>query len=326
MPARQRGPYIAKKGKLMTDTVKENSRGKSKILWGFYIFAVASSAACVILRLLVLIFDFDFNLGLYKPDAVLPQVFAAFLVFVIIALLFSIKIGNDARLPDKLPPVSRLLTFISALAGFSMLATVAMQLIMKVSFEITLTGWKSTLASGLELAMQVFALPTALYFIVMAVRQNPYRASTAALGFFPVLWAAAYLMCVYFDTSTTLNNPLRILEQASLVVVMAYLLMELRCLVGKARPNLYIAFGMILMVMVASSSLPTFLLTIARRMNLSVDTMFDATKICIAVYAAVRVADMIKSAVKTPNLGGQGEGLFEPADQEKEQDEPSGEE
>ena len=280
----------------MTDTVPVNADKKAKSLWGFYIFAVAASVVGATLRLLVVLYDYDFKLGLYNQGAILPHIFNAFLLASIVVLLFSVLLGRRASLPTELPRVGRLLTFISSLTGFSMIATAVMQLLMRVSFEIMLAGWKSTLASALEIAMQVFALPTALYFILMAVRQNPYRPSTAALGFFPVLWSAAYLMCVYFDTSTTLNNPLRILEQASLIVVMAFLLMELRCLVGKAKPHLYIAFGMILMVMVASSSLPTFLLTLAGKLKVSVDTIFDTTKLCIVVYAAVRVANVNKGS------------------------------
>lgn len=286
----------------MTDTIPASSEKRAKkvkFLWFFYVFAIVASAAGTLLRLVVLLYDYDYELGLYKSDAVLPQIFRAVLIVCVAALLTTIKAGGQAGLPGRLLPVGRLLTFISALAGFSMFATVVMQLLMKLSFEISLQGWKSTLASGLEVAMQVFALPSALYFIVMAVRQNPYRPSTAALGFFPVLWAAAYLMCVYFDTSTTLNNPLRILEQASLIMVMVFMLMELRCLVGKAKPHIYITFGMIVMVMVTSASLPTFLLTLAMKMKVSVDTIFDATKLCIAAYAAVRVADMIRAAGKS---------------------------
>ena len=68
---------------------------------------------------------------------------------------------------------------------------------------------------------------------------------------------------------------------------------------GKAKPHIYITFGMIVMVMVTSASLPTFLLTLAMKMKVSVDTIFDATKLCIAAYAAVRVADMIRAAGKS---------------------------
>lgn len=283
----------------MTDSmpaVPEENKRRSAVLWRYYVFAAAASVAGAVLRLVLLLYDYDFKLGLYKAGTVLPQVFTVFLG-VSVALLLTIPlVCRNIALPTELPPVSTKLTFVSALTGFAMFATVVMQLIMRLSFDIELSGWKSTLASGLEIAMLAFALPSAAYFIVMAVRRDPYKPSTTALGFFPVLWASAYLMCVYFDMSTTLNNPLRILEQASLIVVMAFMLMELRCLVGKAKPHIYITFGMTAMVMVTSSSLPTLLLTMARKMKVSVDTIYDAAKICLAAYIAVRLADLIRAA------------------------------
>jgi hypothetical protein len=283
----------------MTDSmpaVPEENKRRGAALWCYYIFAAAASVAGAVLRLVLLLYDYDFKLGLYKAGTVLPQVFTVFLG-VSVALLLTIPlVCRNIALPTELPPVSTQLTFVSALTGFAMFATVVMQLIMRLSFEIGLSGWKSALASGLEIAMQAFALPSAAYFVAMAVRRDPYKPSTAALGFFPVLWASSYLMCVYFDMSTTLNNPLRILEQASLIVVMAFMLMELRCLVGKAKPHIYITFGMTAMVMVTSSSLPTLLLTMARKMDVSVDTIYDAAKVCLAAYIAVRLADMIRAA------------------------------
>lgn len=283
----------------MTDTmpaVPEKNKKRVALLRSYYAFAVAASAAGAVIRLVLLLYDYDFKLGLYKAETVLPQVFTAVLAVSVALLLTTVIVCRNTALPAELPPVSTKLTFVSALTGFAIFATVVMQLLMHLSFDIELSGWKSALASGLEIAMQAFALPSAAYFIVMAVRRDPYKPSTAALGFFPVLWASAYLMCVYFDISTTLNNPLRILEQASLIVVMAFMLMELRCLVGKAKPHYYVAFGMTAMVMVTSSSLPTLLLTIVKKMEVSVDTIYDAAKICLAAYIAVRLADMIRAA------------------------------
>lgn len=282
----------------MTDSVLANPEKNKNIkaLWSYYIFAIIASVAGVVLRFMLLVRDYDFDLGLYKTDTVLPTIFRIVLFISVVCILTSIWTTKRSDLPDTLPPVGRFLTFVSSLAGFSMIATLVMRLLKNLTFQMLLEGWKSSLASGLEIAMQIFTIPTALYFIVMAVRQDPYKPSTAALGFFPVLWSAAYLMCIYFDTSTTLNNPLRILEQFSLIVVMAFLLMELRCLVGKPKPHVYIAFGMAVMVTVSAASLPTFLLVLAMKMRLTVDTVFDAAKLCIAVYAAVRVADMIRAA------------------------------
>lgn len=282
----------------MTDSTAPGTPAQKKkrgSLFGAYLaFAALAAAAGAAIQLALLLTDYNFKLGLYKSGSVLPEVFAALLLAAVAALLTLPIIGRNRELPETLPPVGRTLTFVSALTGFAMLATVVMQLYMNLSFEITLEGWKSTLASGLEIAMLVFALPSAGYFVVMAVRRDPYRRSTAALGFFPVLWAAAYLMCVYFDTSTTLNNPLRIIEQAALIALMVFMLMELRCLVGRAKPQLYMTFGMIALVMVTASSLPTLILTLAMKMSVSVDTIYDAAKLCLAAYIAARLTSVIR--------------------------------
>ncbi len=265
-------------------------------MFGAYlIFTVAAALAAAGLQLYLLLTDYDFTLGLYKSGSSLPTVLAALLVAATAVLLTLILTGRKYKMSDALPPVGRGLTFISALTGFAMIGTVVMQLMLGLKYKMMFEGWKSALATGLEVCLLAFALPSALYFIVMALRRDPYQRSTAALGFFPVLWAAAHLMCVYFDASTTFNNPLRILEQAALIAVMLFFLMELRYLIGRAKPLLYLAFGMITLLLIAASSLPTFIMILLMKMDLSVDTIYDAAKLCMAMYIAARLVGVIRA-------------------------------
>jgi hypothetical protein len=282
-------------GSAPSPMTNRTNKKKNMLLGGYLIFAGIAAAASAAVQLMLLLTDYDFTLGLYNSGSVLPETFAVLLLAAVAILLTLPIIGKKTELPSVLPPVSRGLTFVSALTGFALIATVVMQLFMNLTFEISLEGWKSILAAALEIAMLVFALPSAGYFIIMAIRREPYRRSTAALGFFPVLWAASYLMCVYFDTSTTLNNPLRIIEQAALIALMVFMLMELRTLIGRAKPHLYMMFGMIALVMITASSLPSLILTLAMKMSVSVDTIYDAAKLCLAAYIAVRLTSVVRA-------------------------------
>lgn len=281
----------------MTDTqptLKPAKKKRSAVFCAYLIFSLTAAVAAACVQLFLLLTDYDFTLGLYNSGSTLPSLFAVLLLVAVTALLTLPLVGRKIAMAPALPPVGRGLTFISALTGFALIATVVMQLFLGLAFNTELEGWKSSLAAVLGVAMLIFAAPSAAYFIVMAVRRDPYRRSTTALGFCPVLWSATYLMCVYFDTSTTLNNPLRIIEQAALISIMVFLLMELRYLIGRASPHLYMMFGMITLVMVTASSLPTLILTLAMKMPVSVDTIYDAAKLCIAAYTAVRVGSVIR--------------------------------
>ena len=65
-----------------------------------------------------------------------------------------------------------------------------------------------------------------------------------ALGFFPPV-ACALLVCIlYFDTSLEMNAPLKVTAQCALLPLMLYFTAELRYLLDRALPRLYLALAL----------------------------------------------------------------------------------
>ncbi len=94
-------------------------------------------------------------------------------------------------------------------------------------------------SSYLALAAAVALLLSMLHTLLC---EAGYRIK--ALGFFPPV-ACALLVCIlYFDTSLEMNAPLKVAAQCALLPLMLYFTAELRYLLDRALPRLYLALAL----------------------------------------------------------------------------------
>lgn len=157
-----------------------------------------------------------------------------------------------------LPTVSVILAITGALIGITASFLVGKELNRSVPFSddlypalpaviatlvaalLLLTFGKGLFASISSLLL----LGTALY---AALSESKFRtaapATVALLGFLPVLASAALTAYYYFDTSIEMNAPFKVLLQTALLFSMLYFTGELRFLLNRSQPRLYLSLS-----------------------------------------------------------------------------------
>jgi len=251
----------------------------------FFFLTVALSVLVIALRTVSLYSCYDASLGLYDNGAVLPVIVNIVTVVSLIVIAgFPFVVDKNAKLPINLPKVGRFITFASSLCGFTLLITLVFQFIVGVDFMGV-----SMLSAGLKLVMLISSVPAAMYFLVIAVKDSPKKNIMALLGFFPTLWTALYLMCVYFDKSSVIANPVRIMTQLSLIAAMVYFLFELRFLVGRARPRYYLTFANVALFLCSVSCVPKLIASIPMKWQMTPEIVCGIVEMSFVVYIIARV-------------------------------------
>ncbi len=176
-------------------------------------------------------FFYDKGTNYFVPDALLFR-FAVIFAF----LAFAAAIANAIIIPkeeiaQKSPFGSDLLTALPAALGFGV-GGIFMVIEFAKSQKI------------LFLIATLFLLISAAHVLLCETD----RVKTF-LGFAPPIACALLVAVLYFDTSLEMNAPLKVAAQCALLPLMLYFTAELRYLLGREIPRLYLALALISIVL-----------------------------------------------------------------------------
>lgn len=261
---------------------------------------IAVCAAAVVLaaaRSWLMLAYYDGASTIWEAGTVLPAVLnvitlAAALAAACLPAAVIRKDGSNIKLPGK---TGRFTSFAAMLCGFTVIALPVLCYIYCSGGEVTqYTGNMSLAAQIVVILAAVFAVPAAMRFFMIALGREPFGKISSAFGFFAVLWTAAFLMTVYFDRSSLLNDPLRVMTQLSLLITMAYLLFELRMNVSVPKPRALLGAAFAAIVVSSSSVIPKLVYILAKNPGASVITVYTMTEACILLYIASQCVAVIR--------------------------------
>ncbi len=89
----------------------------------------------------------------------------------------------------------------------------------------------------------LFSLLSCIYFCMVGFRFCPHGDKRALAGFAPTFFCALLIAYVYFDMTVAMNNPQKLLLQFGFASLMLYCTSELRFVLCKPAPRLYLGFG-----------------------------------------------------------------------------------
>lgn len=259
----------------------------------FFIMTAVLAIAAALTQTILFYSDYDERLNLYHTGVTLPGILY---IAVFIAALFCASayfITKDNAQTQILPSPDRFVVFAAILGGFQLLAAVLFNL------YYYMAGMYTGMTS-LRAAVLITAVPAAIYFIITALSRNPKKTVLILCGFFTVIWAALYLMCIYFDMSSPLNSPIRILNQLSLITIMLYFIFEIRYLLDKPRPRLYLPASLLAMLFISLSSGSDLLLTFTGFRASTHDTVFRITEVAILLYITARLRSVVMNNRRSP--------------------------
>lgn len=252
-------------------------QGYVMLLLVFALIAVIAQTAAVML-------GYDAAMHVYKfgnPIGTIVGWMLAVMVCVHLSSFFVLK-GNKE--PSAFPPCDQITSFFAMMGGLLAGASSLLR-----AWEIRqATGSVSTVVVLLALA----SLPTAAYFVLLALRMKEGEPMMTALGFFPVLWLAFCLMHCYFEAHAVITDPMRTLFQLSLVAMMLSFLGELKMRVGKNGSRLFFAASGAAVILGLCSALSMILLRVVVHRLSNGELLLSLAELAFSLYLFLRLYRM----------------------------------
>ncbi len=248
--------------------------------------ALTVTLATVILRLIALLRSFDAALG-YFTSPTLSTVMTSLLIAVV---LFAAVFTHELKELFSFSPDYRDLPTLFS-AAFSVIALAL--------FAFTFPGEADTLRP-LALTMAILSVPAALgsavLFALRIFRPRAESRRLALLSLCPVLLSLLIAFYYFFESSTMLNNPNKLLAQCAWLFVVFFFLGEARIALGRAKWALHTCISILTVVFTATASLPALVYHAAEGAPLLGSTMHDFLLFAFFLYSTSRACACLLSA------------------------------
>ena len=260
-----------------------------KVSWLYVAMTVLISGIAVVFRDILTKQYVDPTNGLYERGVSTPE---AFYLFVAVAVLFILTCTFVMRI-DALPKELKHGSLITAVAS------VIMAVVFIFSAVFFLKGAKGSFAAGstektvndLRTICAFLSFPAAVYYYFIAFSGKKKNVLSAWFSFLPLIWALVYLMSVYFDQSTLINTPDRIIHQTALIFLMLYQLFETRCHIGKSKPIIYFIVLNLALLFMSIAYIPEVLNVLNGGVRLNSVTVYSVLGGGMVIYLLARDID-----------------------------------
>ena len=224
---------------------------------------------------------YEADTGMFRVGFETPDAFSVFVAVGLLTLLVSVLIMSKDGLPKEMGAVPFLTTTVAIFAAFVLVFS-------SVRF---LTGNTSDIigsASAVQKIRKIGAFagfPAACYYFLLMFVGKTKNKTIAFMSFFPLIWTWIYLLGVYFDHSSEMSSPIRVIKELALISLMLYQLMETRALVGKAKPRAYILISGIAVMFLS----PAFLIDAYDYLWLGESLKLDALHVIYGALMAIYI-------------------------------------
>ena len=152
--------------------------------------------------------------------------------------------------------------------------------------ELWLTSGNTLSAAVRMLRISVFlALASSIYFIFSFITQK----SSTALAIVFCLWVFAYLLRIYYDMSLLIVDPVRKLTIAALCSILLFMCAEIRMIVGKPSPRLFVCFGFLALFFCGASGISKLIITFTGFDGFTTQSVYDCFEVAFALYVLSRL-------------------------------------
>lgn len=209
---------------------------KQKLSSILIIISLVSASLAAVLQAVAMLVSYDPNANYFFAGAPLPYIAVALTVLAALAGLLLAIIGPK---PQAVSPFSgSILPSIPAALG--MLTCAALIFIFASGTLATVTA--------------ICLILAALYSVLCGTAvQKKHPSILCLLGFTAVLAGALMNALYYFDPTLEMNAPIKVTVQTALLFAMLYYTAELRYLLGREKPRIYLALSLMTL---ATSALP----------------------------------------------------------------------
>ncbi len=261
------------------------------------LFVPFSAILAAVLRTVALFANYDSTRDYFTRGSVIHQIFLVLLPLLMVAfLVFAVFLRHEQTptvasggLMTLFAVVFLLVTlFVGAIYGFLALRKMDAGSGAMRAFTI--------LAS----LMALISLPHYVLFLFDRYLGSNLR---GILGLAPALCSLFAAMLLYFDNTTQMNQPAKLLSLFAFLLVSCHALFECRLLLGKPVGFLYFFVTASAMVVCAAASLPNLLYCLLERRELVLSTTLDFFLFAMFFYLLARLLQLLpRPAHGTPRL------------------------
>ncbi len=267
---------------------KLTEKQKNKILILSTVVAVPLlSLAAVIIRALALFTDFD-GADYFLSLTSLPSAYLILsLAVVFVVALFAILLRKRMKLSEAQESTELPLLFSSAFLSVTLAATLLVSIFSAISS-------KDPLISFFHALIAVLAALTVGYlsFFLRGVAPTHSLLRTY-LSLSPVLLTLSAAILLYFDHSTQINSPAKLLALAAFLSLALTFLVECRYYFTSPRAAMrYLTLGIGFYLSI-SASLPNLIYTLARGNALVLSSVYDFLLFAFALYLLARLLELL---------------------------------
>lgn len=261
-----------------------------------YIFLACAPVFTVLQSFMVLKY-YEADVYLYAHGTVLPTVFAVLLSLFIIAVLVYCSLCKCEGYSDKLAECSVISRLFGLLTSVALLAVGI----------YTLIGYNERTSQLMYLVQKqdkfifwscVLSFGAFIYYFIFAIIPEKLNKLKTFLGCITIVWHIVYLLSVYFDMTSPLNDPIRLMNEFALVGIMMYLTVEIRYLCGIPKKGFYIGASVAAFTLLLSSSVSNLLYAICVSGSLDGNTGIFVYQFFAAGYLLTRLLSQLKATEK----------------------------
>ena len=249
---------------------------------------------------------YEADVYLYAHGTVLPTVFAVLLSLFIIAVLVYCSLCKCEGYSDKLAKCSVFSRFFGLLTSAALVAVgiydfigyneMTSQLMYVEQKQDKFIFWSCVLSFG-----------AFIYYFIFAVVPEKLNKLKTFLGCITVVWHILYLLSVYFDMTSPLNDPIRLMNEFALVGIMMYLTVEIRYLCGIPKKGFYIGASVVAFTLLFCSSVSNLLYAICVNGSLDGNIGIFVYQFFAAGYLLTRLLSQLREQIAPAELSSEAE-------------------
>ena len=247
----------------------------SLLCTGFYLYALLSS---------------------YQPsldrfaDSALVDIFLPllYILAIVVFLLFGILFRQSLNGREQKVTLPHL--FASGLAALT--TTVFM-----ISFAIDFFSQKGhgAIIRVFGILLLLFAIAAVAYFVLNTF-PSPSRTALVLTGCGTILFFLFFAFYAYFDPALTLNSPIKIFDQTTVLALIFFFIAEIRFHFSTTREAIYLPIAMVALLFTASGSLSAIAYTFANGSSLYPLVMHDFLIFGLFLYVLTRMISFLLPA------------------------------
>ncbi len=247
----------------------------------YILIAFVLTAASVALRVFALFSRFDYVSGYYVSSPIVTAAYILPVVAVLLSLVLMYTLKQESLKATFYSPA----TFLpSGIVGVALVPFAISLFKIGKSFLRTRSAYEI-----LAFSTALLALLSICHFLLTALLTERRDFIRAYFAIATISMLAIYASVLYFDTSTPLNAPNKIIDQMAILFASIFFLYEARISLGREMWRAYSGFGLAAFALLSYSAIPTIIIYFAKGTLISASLEAAMLALALALFIFLRV-------------------------------------